>query len=171
MPETTPLATAYSPDESGVPQQMSASVQQGYPMVPGRGDMMVPDREGGVGVGPQQMQQMQQQQMQQQMPFPQMTPDQLKAPINIGADGMTMSIDEMSAQKQQQRQHQAMMQQQAYLRNQQMQQMQQRAAQEAMERKMAAIAKDELKQQALGYIAMGVCIVLGAAVFMRPSAL
>ena len=170
MPETTPLATAYNPDESSVPQQMGASMQQGYPMVPGRGDMMVLDREGGGGPQHQQQQQ-QQQQMQQQMPFQQMTPEQLKAPINMGGDGMAMSIDEMSAHKQQQRQHQAMMQQQAYLRQQQMQQMQQRAAQEAMERKMAAIAKDELKQQALGYIAMGVCIVLGAAVFMRPSAL
>ena len=173
MPEVTPLATAYAPEEGNVPPQMQMQMQQGYPAMPGRGGeggpLTIPERGGGGGggggggPGPMGMQQ----QLQGQLPFPQMKGDE---GINIGADGMSMSIDELTAQKRQQAQQAQYMQQQAYLRQQQQGQMQQQMAREALERRMATIAKEELKQQALGYIAIGVCIVLGTAMFMRPPA-
>ena len=81
----------------------------------------------------------------------------------MGADGMSMSIDEITMHKRQQQQQQAMMQQQAFARRRYEEQLRHQAAGQALEKRMTTIAKDELKQQALGFVAIGVVAVLGLA--------
>ncbi len=143
----------------------------------GGGGLSVPPRAGGDVPGMQQeMLQQQQPQMQMQqpehmqtstqdkLPFEQLTG---KEPINVGSDGMTMSIDDVTQQQQQAQYMRAM---QARYQQQQQQQRQQ-AATAAIEGKMRDVAKEELKHHALGYIAIGVCLVLMLVLLQQKTSL
>ena len=144
----------------------------GMPMADGGRPLFVPDRGGGqiaqgpVGVpqAPQmgQMQQMQQHPQQQgpadrqsQLPFQQVKGD---APINLGADGTAMSIDEISMMQRQQRAVAAYRQQQAAQYQQLQQQQQQQQQSDAIKKSVQGIVKDEVKSHML----IGGALVLGA---------
>ena len=136
--------------------------QQGFAPAPGGGGRMPPPGMGGGGG---------QGDVQSALPFPQLSGKELAGPINMGPDGIAMSVDQMTMQQQyQQRQQQAMMQQ-AYARRQQEEVYRRAVAQQELEKRISTIAKDELKQQALGFVAIGVCAVLGLALFSPRSAL
>lgn len=131
----------------GLPPGMGGGLPPGMGGPPPQG---MPPGMGGQPVGSPQ----------DQLPFQQLTG---KEPINMGADGMAMSIDEMTMHKRQQQQQQVMMQQQAFARRRYEEQLRHQAAGQALEKRMTTIAKDELKQQALGFVAIGVVAVLGLA--------
>ncbi len=163
MAEGMPLNLAYQAD-----------MGQGLPMaMGGERPLFVPDRGGGaVSQGPMPQQQQQQQQMQMQMQ-PQMQHPQQQGPmdrqsmlpfaqvkgsepINMGADGTAMSIDDITMMQRQQRAMAAYRQQQAAQYQQQMQQQQQQQQQEAMKKSVQSIVKDEVK---------GNMMIAGALVF------
>ena len=163
-----PVPLSFYPDNQANGSFAPNAMPQNRPEFPvGGAGLSVPARAGGDMPGMQQemMQQQPQPQMQMQqppnmqsnaqdkLPFEQLTG---KEPINIDANGMTMSIDDVTQQQQQAQYMRAM---QARYQQQQQQQRQQ-AATAAIEGKMRDVAKEELKQHALGYIAIGVCLVL-----------
>ena len=101
---------------------------------------------------------------QDKLPFEQLTG---KEPINMGADGMTVSIDQMQQQDQQAQYLRAL-----HVQHQQkLQQQRQQAAAQAMESKIRDVAKEELKSSAIGYIAIGVCLVLVVVLLQQKTSL
>ena len=161
----------YGGEDPNMPPNAMPQARPDFPI--GGGGLSVPPRAGGEVPGMQQQmppqQQMPQQQMQQgsgqdKLPFEQLTG---KEPINMGADGMMMSMDEMTRQQQQAQYMKAM---QARYEQQQLQQRQQ-AATAAIENKMRDVAKDEMKHHAVGYIAIGVCLVLMLVLLQQKTTL
>ena len=160
MAEGMPLNMAYQAD-------MGHGLPMGHPSMGGERPMFVPDRGGGAiaqGPMPQQQPQMQQPQMQHpqqqgpmdrqsMVPFAQVKGNE---PINMGADGTAMSIDDVTMMQRQQRAMAAYRQQQAAQYQQQMQQQQQQQQQEAMKKSVQSLVKDEVK---------GNMMIAGALVF------
>ena len=156
-----PLNMAYQAD-------MGHGLPMGHPAMGDQRPLFVPERGGGaVAQGPMPQQPQQQQQM-QQMQHPQqqgpvdrqsMLPfQQVKGnePINLGADGTAMSIDDVTMMQRQQRAMAAYRQQQAMQYQQLQQQQQQQQQQEAMKKSVQGIVKDEVK---------GSMMIAGALVF------
>ena len=159
MAEGMPLNLAYQPD-------MNQGLPMGHPSMEQR-PMFVPERSGGAmaqgAMMPQQQQQQQQQFPQQQqfqqhpqqqapmdrqsmLPFQQVKGD---APINMGADGTAMSIDDVTMMQRQQRALAAYRQQQAMQYQQTQQQQQQQQQQEAVKKSVQGIVKDEVQKNVL----------------------
>ena len=159
MAEGMPLNLAYQAD-------MGHGMAMGHPGMEQR-PLFVPER-GGAAVAPG-AQQVHPQQHQQQHPQHQQGPidrqsmlpfQQVRGnePINMGADGTAMSIDDMSMMQRQQRAMAAYRQQQAMQYQQMQQQQQQQQQQEAMKKSVQGLVRDEVK----GNLMIGGALVLGA---------
>ena len=169
MAEGMPLNLAYQPD-------MNQGLPMGHPSMEQR-PLFVPERGGGaVAQGPVPQQGMMQQGMMQQgmmpqhpqqqapmdrqsmLPFRQVKGD---APINMGADGTAMSIDDVTMMQRQQRALAAYRQQQAMQYQQLQQQQQKQQQEEAMKKSVQGLVQDEVFKKLLiaGGLVFGVGMV------------
>jgi hypothetical protein len=106
---------------------------------------------------------------QRPLPFQQISGKDLQQPINVGPDGSSVSLDEMAAMQQHQKQMQQMYAQQQAAHQAQAQQAQAMARAQALENRMKGIAKEELRLQALGFVSIGVVLIVVAFMATRKG--